>query len=484
MKNMNKKTVFSLLLVAVAVFFLFTDFPSKSKDVYLHREGFVFGTVYSVTYCSPDGKDLSGAIVNALQNVDNSLSMFNRESTIAKINNNEMVELDSLFCAVWRTGEYVSRCTEGAFDMTVAPLVDLWGFGLKNREIVSDAEVDSVSKYVGYEMMVLDGGVMRKAYSEMRIDAGAIAKGFACDVVADTLEAYGCTNFCVEIGGELTVKGLNPKGEKWHIAINKPVEDSLCANREIQKVVELTNCGMATSGNYRNFYELDGKKYSHTIDPRTGYPVRHNLLSATIIASDCMTADAWATACMVAGLEQAKTWITNNPELQGYLIYEENGEVKIWDSEARGYIVEVGDNAPDFELEMDNGGFIKLSDLRGKVVMLQFTASWCGICRKEMPYIESDIWQKYKDNEDFVLVGIDREETPDKVALLRDVTGITYPLAYDTKGEVFCLYAHKNEGITRNVLINREGVIVMLTRKFEEEEFRGLCDKIDEELNK
>ena len=161
---MNKKTVFSLLLVAVAVFFLFTDFPSKSKDVYLHREGFVFGTVYSVTYCSPDGKDLSGAIVNALQNVDNSLSMFNRESTIAKINNNEMVELDSLFCAVWRTGEYVSRCTEGAFDMTVAPLVDLWGFGLKNREIVSDAEVDSVSKYVGYEMMALDiGGNQRHA---------------------------------------------------------------------------------------------------------------------------------------------------------------------------------------------------------------------------------------------------------------------------------------------------------------------------------
>ena len=152
------------------------------------------------------------------------------------------------------------------------------------------------------------------------------------------------------------------------------------------------------------------------------------------------------------------------------------------EGEDRGYIVKVGDMAPDFELKMDNGKNIRLSELRGKVVMLQFTASWCGICRKEMPHIESDIWQKHKANKNFVLVGIDREETPEKVALLRDVTKITYPLAYDTTGDVFRLYAHQNAGITRNVLIDKKGRIVMLTRKFEEQEFKMLCSKISQML--
>ncbi|MBR5823313.1 MAG: FAD:protein FMN transferase [Paludibacteraceae bacterium] len=308
-------------------------FYTPKEDVeYQHRDGFVFGTVYSVTYANPENKELSVQINNALKAVDNSLSMFNKESTIAKVNNNQSVVLDSLFLAVWEVGQEVSRSTDGAFDMTVAPLVDLWGFGLKNREAVTDVAVDSIRQYVGYEMIELVDGEIRKAYLEIRIDAGAIAKGFACDVVADTLEAYGCTDFCVEIGGELVVKGRNPKGVNWHIAINKPVEDSTCVNSEIQDVVELTNCGMATSGNYRNYYELGGKKYSHTIDPRTGYPVRHNLLSTTIVASDCITADAWATACMVAGLEKAKEWINNRSDIKGYLIYEENGEIKTWKS--------------------------------------------------------------------------------------------------------------------------------------------------------
>lgn len=328
---MKKKSLVALFLFALAVFMLVYT-PEKSAE-YQHRDGFTFGTVYSVTYSNPENKDLSEQISNALKAVDNSLSMFNKQSTIAKVNNNQHVVLDSLFLAVWDKGQYVSRCTDGAFDMTVAPLVDLWGFGLKNREAVTDAEVDSIRQYVGYEMIELVDGEFQKAYPQMRIDAGAIAKGFACDVVADTLEAYGCTDFCIEIGGELVVKGRNPKGVNWHIAINKPVEDSTCVNGEIQEVVELTNCGMATSGNYRNYYELGGKKYSHTIDPRTAYPVRHNLLSTTIVAEDCMTADAWATACMVAGLEKAKEWINSRSDIKGYLIYEEDGVLKAWKSD-------------------------------------------------------------------------------------------------------------------------------------------------------
>jgi thiamine biosynthesis lipoprotein len=196
-------------------------------------------------------------------------------------------------------------------------------------------KLEAAAEHTDINDLVIDeeAGTVTLTDPAMKLDVGAIAKGYACDVVADTLEAYGCTDFCIEIGGELVVKGLNTKGVNWHIAINKPVEDSLCVNREIQEIVELTNCGMATSGNYRNFYEIDGKKYSHTIDPRTGYPVRHNLLSATIIAPDCMTADAWATACMVAGLEKSQIWIKNRSDLKGYLIYEENGEIKTWKSD-------------------------------------------------------------------------------------------------------------------------------------------------------
>ena len=330
---MTKRAILSLLFLAIAVYFICKDFSENRPPQYLKREGFVFGTVYRVTYSNPEGRDLSVQINNALLAVDNSLSMFNPNSTISKINNNQQVELDSLFLKVWTTGQSVSRSTQGHFDMTVAPLVDLWGFGLKNRSVVSDDQVDSIRKYVGYELAVLEGKTLRKAYPEMRIDAGAIAKGYACDVVADTLRAYGCTDYCIEIGGELAVKGRNPNGALWGIGINRPIEDSTCVKHEIQDVVCLTDCGMATSGNYRNYYELDGKKYSHTINPLTGYPVRHSLLSATIIAPNCMTADAWATACMVVGLEKSKEWINSREDIKGYLIYEENGELKVWKSE-------------------------------------------------------------------------------------------------------------------------------------------------------
>ncbi|MGL5317189.1 MAG: TlpA disulfide reductase family protein [Bacteroidales bacterium] len=151
-------------------------------------------------------------------------------------------------------------------------------------------------------------------------------------------------------------------------------------------------------------------------------------------------------------------------------------------NDTRGYIVNVGDLAPDFSMKMLNGETTKLSSLRGKVVMLQFTASWCGVCRKEMPFIEKDIWQKHKDNKDFVLMGIDRGETKDKVEQLVKTTGITYPIGFDTDSGIFFKYAEKNAGITRNVIIDRDGRIVMLTRLFEPEEFKNMCNEIDKLL--
>lgn len=334
MKRLSRRTIFALVLLAVAVFFLAKQPSGKGKRPdYIRYEGFVFGTTYHITYASPEMDTLSENIDRALAAVDRSLSMFNRESLLYRINANDTsVRADELFMRVWQRGVEVSHTTGGAFDMTVAPLVNLWGFGIEERSDVTEHEVNSVRRYVGYEMITVSDGRVEKRYPEMKIDASAIAKGFACDVVADTLRAHGCTSYCVEIGGEVAVNGVNPEGGAWRIGINKPVEDSLCMSNELQDIVLMTHGGMATSGNYRNFYEDGGKKFSHTINPATGYPERKSILSATIIADDCMTADAYATACMVMGADSAKALCERYSDLKGYIIYDDNGTTRIWKS--------------------------------------------------------------------------------------------------------------------------------------------------------
>lgn len=328
-------TIFSSVLLCSCV--------SPKEKEYLYYSGTVFGTTFHITYSNPDNNDMNILIDKALSAVDNSLSMFNPGSTISTVNGNgnDFTINDSLFSKVFVRAMEISRLTDGRFDMTVAPLVNLWGFGLKNRAAVTAQMVDSVKQSVGWRTITLQNDILHKQNAGTALDAGAIAKGFACDVVADTLSVHGCTDYCVEIGGEIALSGVNVHGKPWRIGINKPVDDSLSINNTIQEIVVLSNGGMATSGNYRNFYIVDGKKYSHTIDPFSGYPTEHNLLSATIIAPDCMTADAWATACMCAGLEQAKRWLLAQPSLEGYLIYDENNEFKVW-------------HTPDFPFDKHN----------------------------------------------------------------------------------------------------------------------------------
>ena len=171
-----------------------------------------------------------------------------------------------------------------------------------------------------------------------------------------------------------------------------------------------------------------------------------------------------------------------NEELNSEALLE--GEASENADDERGYIVKVGDMAPDFEMTLSNGEHVQLSSLRGKVVMLQFTASWCGVCRKEMPYIESDIWAKHKDNTDFALYGIDREEPVEKINELIEKTGVTYPIGLDPEADIFKLYAEEKAGITRNVIIDRDGRIVMLTRLFEMDEFNEMVGVIDGLLEK
>lgn len=330
-KKINNKSIVAFVIMCIALFLLLFD--NEPQKEYRFTEGFIFGTTYHITYSSSTDENLDANIKSAFYAVDNSLSMFNKNSTVSRINESDtVVRPDSLFMKVWCKGYDISCITDGSFDMTVAPLVDLWGFGLENRQKVSQYQVDSIKQYIGWKKIEEVNGNIIKQSEHVRIDAGAIAKGFACDVVLDTLIAHGCTDACVEIGGEVAVLGLNSKGKTWRIGINAPIDDSLSVVNEIQTIVSLSSGGMATSGNYRNFYMDGGRKFSHTINPETGYPVLHNLLSATIIADDCMTADAWATACMVAGLGKAEEWIESRMDLEGYLIYEENGDIKVWSS--------------------------------------------------------------------------------------------------------------------------------------------------------
>lgn len=296
---------------------------------YQHNAGFIFGTVYNITYQSD--KNLQKEIEAELQKVDASLSPFNKSSIISKVNRNEKVEVNSMFTDVFNLAQKISEETGGAFDITVAPLVNAWGFGFKNDTKPTPAVIDSLKQVIGYKKVRLDGKQIVKNDKRIMLDCSAIAKGYGSDAVARLLRSKGIENFMVEIGGEIVTRGINEKRLPWKIGVTKPVDDSLNTNQEIQTILNVTNKAMATSGNYRNFYYKDGKKYAHTIDPITGYPVQHNILSATVLADNCATADAYATAFMVMGLEKAKAILDRHPELMVYFIYsDKNGKNAVW----------------------------------------------------------------------------------------------------------------------------------------------------------
>lgn len=312
--------------------------PWKDSDIQ-KTEGTVFGTVYHITY--QYGKELNSGIEATLSKVDHSLSPFNKESVITAINNNTSMETDSMFTDVFNLSKIVSKETDGAFDITVAPLVNLWGFGFKNQDKFDESEIDSLLKFVDINNVSMDNGRITKKYPEIMLDCSAIAKGYGVDAVGKYLESQGIKNYMVEIGGEVRTRGANPKGNKWRIGINKPKDNEVTEGSEIQEVLEVTQLSMATSGNYRNFYMKDGKKYAHTIDPRTGRPVQQNILSSTVLATECMTADAYATAFMVLGLDEAKKVLAKHPELMAFFICSnEKGEMYEWSSDdLKTYIV-------------------------------------------------------------------------------------------------------------------------------------------------
>ena len=336
----NKQHVISALLGLAVAALLIWGWKDEPRLQYFHNEGKVFGTYYNIRYEAR--ADLQDSIKAALTAFDNSLSMFNPHSILSAINDNRDTTTDAAFEAMWSEAERVYALSGGAFDITVAPLVNFWGFG---RRVAGDSysnlqssisnlqsSIDSLLSFVGFEKVALVNHRVVKDDYRTQIDGGAVAKGQACDMIAAVLSRQGCTNWLVDIGGEVVAHGVNDKGEPWHIGITKPNLNNEGAQEDLQQVLAVSDICMATSGNYRNYYYADGERRSHTIDPRTGYPVQHSLLSATVVSRSCMRADALATACMVLGAEEALAMIDRAGDAACYLIVAENDSLQVVES--------------------------------------------------------------------------------------------------------------------------------------------------------
>ena len=331
---MKKWIALGFAIIAAVMLLLLPDTPSKQ---YYHHQGNIFGTYYNIRY--EGSEDLHEAIKERLQDFDGSLSMFNPNSVISQINRNESVIADSLFERMYVEAYAVSELSGGAFDITVAPLVNAWGFGkngalgTESKKFLSEkSKIDSIKAFVGYEKVLLENHQLHKVDERITLDASAIAKGYACDIVANLLRDHECDNLLVDIGGEVVLEGVNDKGEAWRVGITRPTIDATGVEKELQEVIESSNMCMATSGNYLQYYFVDGQRRSHTIDPRTGYPVDHSLLSATVKASSCMRADALATACMVLGAEEALDMIERSQDAACYLIVAEGDSLRVMTS--------------------------------------------------------------------------------------------------------------------------------------------------------
>lgn len=302
----------------------------KEKPAFISLGGKAQGTTFNISYQDSLQRDFSRPVDSLLRLIDKSMSLWDSSSIISRVARNEPnVQLDEHFVNVFKRAQEVSLATDGAFDVTVGPLVKAWGFSYKKGLPPPDSiKVDSLLQLIGYQKAGIEHGMLHKANPHMEIDFNAIAQGYTVDLIARYFEKQGIKNYLVEIGGELRCAGTNSQGSKWQIGIDKPVEDD-SGGRPLQTTIGLSGKSLATSGSYRKFVVKDGKKYSHAIDPKTGYPITHSLLSVSVIADDCTTADAYATAFLVMGMDKAIE-LAKSKNLEIYCIYsEENGALQV-----------------------------------------------------------------------------------------------------------------------------------------------------------
>lgn len=322
-----------LSIIAITLLFFIS---SCKKTEFSNFNGFAQGTTYNIVYenrknTGPDS--LKQEVETILHDFDMSLSLYQDSSVLSRVNRNEQVTVDPFFEEVFRKSVLLSEMTSGAFDITVGPLVRAWGFGTDDKKSFSEQKRDSLLRLIGMDKISLSDGRVSKTDPAINLDFNAIAQGYSVDVVSRYFDDLGIANYLVEIGGEVRARGTK-NGNLWRIGIDKPEDNNIIPGLSLQAIIRITDKALATSGNYRKFYVEDGIKYSHTIDPKTGYPAKNRLLSATILASDCATADGIATACMVMGHEKSIEFIKRNPHLSAYFVISGNdGNYETWISE-------------------------------------------------------------------------------------------------------------------------------------------------------
>lgn len=324
-KNAKKNVLYSLLLFVALIFVWLSRQEKLDRDALYAEEklvtlqGGTMGTSYNIKYLDERQRNFQQEIDSLLQVFNLAVSTYIRESEISTFNTSEVVEPKlPFFYAILEQSKEIFKSTNGAFDPTVMPLVNAWGFGPAHESKPDTATIDSLRNFVGFDKIKYNKDSVWKTDPRVQLDFSAVAKGFGVDVVAEFLQAQGIKNLMVEIGGEVVCRGKNASGNFWVIGIDNPVRSE--TGKWMQAKVQLVNQAVATSGNYRNFYEVDGKMVGHTIDPATGFPIINEVLSASVFAKDCMTADGFATAFMVMGLEKTKEVLNDNPQLDAYLI--------------------------------------------------------------------------------------------------------------------------------------------------------------------
>ncbi|MEI6274613.1 MAG: FAD:protein FMN transferase [Prolixibacteraceae bacterium] len=313
-----------MILLALSCVLVVMNSCSQKKDLKLYKiTGGAQGTYYAITYSAESNENLQPAIDSLFRQFDRSVSSYVPASVLSRLNNNDSsATADPIFETVFRKSMEVSANTEGAFDITVGPLVNAWGFGFSKKANVDQAMVDSLLPLVGYHKVSLKNGKLIKADPRIRIDFDALAQGYTSDWLGNYFESKGIQSFLIDVGGEVLGKGSKPDGKIWSVAIEMPSKNAT-DERKIQAILSLKDKAISTSGSYRKYYEENGVRYSHTIDPSNGYPVKHNLLSVSVLANDCMTADAYATAFMVMGVEKSKVFLTKHTEIEAYFISDD-----------------------------------------------------------------------------------------------------------------------------------------------------------------
>ena len=311
MRDRQKKLLLLLFISQVFSFF-------GQKQVVL--EGYAQGTTYHIQYIDVKGKNYQKKINQLLINFEKSVSTYQVNSIISKVNNNQKVRLDSYFTTCFVKAKEIYKSTSGAFDPTVAPLVNAWGFGPQKKQEISSHLIDSLLQFVGFDLIELKENKIIKKDPRIALDFNAFAQGYSVDVVADFLRKKGVSSFIVEIGGEVYAQGKQLNDENWIIGIEEPIDNQTSGN-PFKAILRLDGKAIATSGNYRRYFIENGVKYVHHIDPKTGYPTKNNLLSASVISTSCLNSDATATGLLVMGLEKAINYLKNHKELEAYLIY-------------------------------------------------------------------------------------------------------------------------------------------------------------------